>query len=447
MKIQIKLRTKLIIAFSSVTFFMAFILMGSTHHFFDSIFGSNYEGDSHTLAVNTIANSLSNNQGKIDPLSERQLGWLCDLYSLDMTIYGPSDEVLLDISKCKDPKHLFEWRSNEKHYITYPLSIETKELGYVAFSFYGDHFLESENFHSVWEGMVHIAISGVVLTILLGFYLAHRVSKPLQSITHTAGDLSKGQLASRSKVRSSTFEIAELSSAINHLGHSLEDQEFLRKRLTADISHELRTPLNILRNQIEAMIDDIFKADNHRLQILLNEVERLTHMVFDLEKLTNLDENDNALIINRFSMTDLMKEVMLQMEPEMHKKNIQCHLRLADIYYNGDYSRLKQVFINLITNAVKFTPNNGNINLLLQNQEHTLKITVTDDGIGIPEKDLPYVFERFYRAENSRNRNTGGAGLGLSIVRKIVEAHQGTISIINNKEKGITVQIELPLSE
>ena len=451
MKRQLKLRTKLIISYTAAILLLAFMLMGMTHKFYDSVF-EEYGHDSQNLALDTIAYSMYKNDGAIDTLTEKQLNWLSGLYGVDIIVYNNDNQVILNVkSDLQFQRHNRKPKLNDDNPTsikmnTYPLSADGVKVGFVTMSYKGEHFLDDDGFkHTVAIGMGRITIVSIVVTMLLGLYMAYRVSKPLQSVTLTAHQLSDGDLLARSNIKSTTYEITDLCSAINHLGCSLHEQEFLRKRLTADISHELRTPLNILKNQIEAMIDGIFKPDNRRLEILLKEVERLTHMVSGLEKLTNLDQDDQLLILKDINLKSLIDEVLHQMESDIHKKNIQVNAQIEDPLIIGDYNRLKQVFINLITNAVKFTPDQGSIKVVVKKTNDTVHIHIKDSGIGIPTKDLPYVFERFYRAENSRNRKTGGAGLGLAIVKEIIEAHKGTIKIKNNEDDGITVSINLPV--
>jgi len=451
MKKQYKLRTKLVLSFMSIIIVMALLFMGLSVRFLSSAF-DDHGRNNQVLVIETLAQSMYNNKGRIDTLTQQQVRWMASLYNVDVQIYDRDKQLIYDLpghhfGKSKIVRHKREDDDDEpEHSETYALTVNDEIVGYAQFGseeegYFGNQYLKN----SLVRGTRVIVAGSFIVTLILGLYMAYRVSKPLQSVTVTAHDLSAGNLESRSKIRSSTKEITELCAAINHLGHTLQDQEYLRKRLTADVSHELRTPLNILRNQIEALLDGIFSPDEKRLKILLSEVDRLTHMVNDLEKLTALDQNHQKIHTTSINLKQLLLEVLDPMESEIIKKELEIELDLEDIQYQGDYSKLKQVFINLFNNALKFTPDKGSIHVLMVRKTSFIELNIIDSGIGIPNKDLDFIFERFYRAENSRNRKTGGAGLGLAIVKEIVEAHKGTITIKNNENEGITVNIQLPI--
>lgn len=460
MKKQYKLRTKLLVFFTSATLIIAILFIGASTTFLQSIFDQ-YEKSSvditqHNtyLITDTIASTLIKNNGELDFLTEKQLLWFATLYNVEMTLYDINNEVIhtikteVEAEKQKGFFSLPQTKNPDPKFFTAPLQTDNKIIGSIIFRYYGDSLVSDSSLKlRISNGIVRLGILSSIVSVLLILYIAYRVSKPLKYVIATAMELSHGNLNSRTSVISTTLEITELCTAIDYLGISLEKQETLRKRLTADVSHELRTPLNILRNQIEAMQDGIFKPDKKRLGILLREVERLTHMVSDLEKLTNLDEDTNILKPVTIELASLISDVINQMETDIHNKHLHITKDLDNIHISCDYNRLKQVLINILSNAIKFSTPDSIVDITLKTNEHSALLQVKDYGIGIPAKDLPYVFERFYRAENSRNRKTGGAGLGLAIVKEIIEAHQGTISISNNKEKGITVLMEIPLKD
>ncbi len=278
---------------------------------------------------------------------------MASLYNVDVQIYNQDKELIYNLpghhfGRSKITRHKRDEDDEPEYIQTYELIVNEKTVGYAQFGseeegYFGNQYLKN----SLVKGTRAIVVGSFFVTLILGLYMAYRVSKPLQSVTATAHDLSVGNLESRSKIRSSTKEITELCAAINHLGHTLQDQEYLRKRLTADVSHELRTPLNILRNQIEAQLDGIFKPDKKRLKILLSEVDRLTHMVNDLEKLTALDQNQQVINKSAINLKQLLLEVLDPMESEIIEKDLSINLDIEDVDCQGDYSKLKQVFINL----------------------------------------------------------------------------------------------------
>jgi len=258
----------------------------------------------------------------------------------------------------------------------------------------------------------------------------------------------EGRLNTRVRVKSGTREITELADSINHLGASLEKQETLRRRMTSDISHELRTPLNIIQSQLEAYIDGVWQPTDERLKSTHAEVIRLSNLVKELEKLTELDESQVPLIKSRIRLNRMLKDLSIQMQPMYHEKNlIVTFTEEPEVDIIADPDKIKQVFLNLLVNAYKFTPNNGRIEILLAKDKENAVIRIRDNGIGISPEELPNIFERFYRAEPSRNRDTGGAGLGLSIVQSIVKAHNGSIHVESEKGKGTQFTVSLPLQK
>lgn len=218
---------------------------------------------------------------------------------------------------------------------------------------------------------------------------------------------------------------------------SLERQESLRKQLTADVAHELRTPLTAVSTHLEMMIDGVWQPSQERLQVCYDEIERLGKMVSDLERLAKIEGEALTLEKSPQELLALVTAVARGFS--------------ADIAITGektvvpvDPARISQVISNLISNAVKYGKQDLKIRIAVQNSPKYGRIIVEDNGIGIAESDLPFLFERFYRAEKSRNRATGGTGLGLTICKNIVESHGGKISVKSRLGQGSRFLVELP---
>ena len=283
-------------------------------------------------------------------------------------------------------------------------------------------------------------ISGI-MTIALGFIISILLSKgltnPLISITNTANQMRKGNLESRSTIKSNTKEIMELSHSINYLAETLEKQEHLRKRYATDISHELRTPLTTLKSHVEAMLDGIWEPNDEHLNILMIEIDRLTKLVEDLKNTFKTLEGQLNVNKTKFNLSHEMINILAAFKPMFEKENYLLEYSIEeDIEISMDRNRLKQIMYNLLSNALKYLNQGGKVFVALIKEKNNIKITIEDNGTGIKEEDLPFVFERFYRSDISRNKETGGTGLGLSITKALVEAHGGSIDVESKFGKG-----------
>lgn len=231
-----------------------------------------------------------------------------------------------------------------------------------------------------------------------------------------------------------------------------EKLENMRKEFVANVSHELRTPLTSIKSYAETLLDgalDDREAAERFLCVINSEADRMTRLVRDLLQLSRLDNQQMNWNMEEISFKNLVKNVVERMEMEAgnKKQQLECHVigDLPDI--EADYGRLEQVVINLLSNAIKYTPEGGRISVFVGKSSNEVYMKMTDTGIGIPENDLPRIFERFYRVDKARSREMGGTGLGLAIAKEIVEAHSGNISITSEKEKGTEVIVRLPVKQ
>jgi signal transduction histidine kinase len=192
------------------------------------------------------------------------------------------------------------------------------------------------------------------------------------------------------------------------------------------------------------MIDGIWKPDAERLKSCHEEVIRINRMVGDLEKLARFERENLILDKTEFDVTERILSIIKANEAEFSYKHIQVDFSGEKQSIHADRDKISQVIVNLISNALKYTPEGGKIGIRVRGDEDTVDITVSDNGMGIPPEDLPHIFERFYRADKSRNRSTGGAGIGLTISRAIVEAHKGTIIVQSELDEGAEFTVSLP---
>lgn len=292
----------------------------------------------------------------------------------------------------------------------------------------------------IW--VVTVLFSGIVVWFTLGQTL-----KPLGAITETVEQINRADDLSR-RIPYQGPEDDEIGNLVGSFNQTLERLEALftsQQRLLADVSHELRTPLTVIKGNVDLM-RRMKSLDEESLRSIDQESGRLTRLVGGLLLLAQAESGKLALSMKRVELDLLLTEVFQEMSILARNK---VHLRLNEIdqaYVNGDRDRLKQVFINLVANAIQYTPQGGEVFLSLEKIGEQARIIIRDTGPGIPAEDLPHIFERFYRAEKSRTRReTAGFGLGLSIANWIVERHGGRIEVNSEERKGTTFAIWLPL--
>jgi two-component system sensor histidine kinase BaeS len=313
----------------------------------------------------------------------------------------------------------------------YPVTNKLNEVGKVAIGYYGPYFFNDSDLsfiNAINKLLVGVGIFSLILSFFLGTAMSKRLSTPISRVITTARMISKGYYSDRITEPSGTKEIAQLTETINDLAETLENQEALRKRLTADVAHELRTPLATLQSHMEAMIDGIWKPDAGRLKTCHEEILRISRLVGDLEKLAKYEGENLILAKTGFDVSELIRQIIQNFENDFASKNIDIRFTGEEKWITADKDKISQVIVNLLSNAQKYTPKGGVVEATVKGDDDIVQITVRDTGVGIPPEDLPHIFERFYRADKSRNRLTGGAGIGLTITKAIVD--EGTEFVV-----------------
>lgn len=333
--------------------------------------------------------------------------------------------------------------------VPYPLYSSLNKVGMVEIGPYLPDYLNEhdkafiEAFNRV---LIGVGIFSLLFALLLGTIMSRRLSSPISRIIAAAGSISKGFYNERIAQSENITEIIELTSTINNLAESLEKQEALRKRLTGDVAHELRTPLATLQSHMEAMIDGIWPADAERLRSCHEEIVRIGKLVGDLEKLTKYENEKLLLEKSGFDVGELAKRLIQNFESQFLSKGIRLEFIENQALVYADRDKISQVLVNLFSNALKFTSEGGRVAVRVSKEQGFARLIVEDNGSGIPQEDLPYIFERFYRADKSRNRLTGGSGIGLTISRAIVNAHGGSIEVESTQGRGTKFTVILPES-
>jgi len=330
--------------------------------------------------------------------------------------------------------------------------------------------LDKDFLRSVNLAVVLSAVAVGIVALLLGSIFFFHITAPVRDLTQAAEALAAGDLSQRVKVRTDD-EIGRLARAFNTMADSLEGAEALRRQMVADIAHELRTPLSLVCGSLEAMLDGMYDLNLENVESTHEETLVLTRLVDDLRDLALAEAGQLKLEQEMLDLSDLVAGVAERFQPQATEQGVKLSTALPDdlprVY--GDRQRLSQVLINLVANALRYTPTGGRITIAAETvsvstmaqtsvsrtegegealaASRLVKVSVADTGQGVPPDDLPYIFERFYRADKSRARASGGSGLGLAIARQILEAHGGQIGVEGQLGVGSMFFFTLPIVE
>jgi len=297
--------------------------------------------------------------------------------------------------------------------------------------------------HILWlAGLLALPVTGI-----LSFLFARHLGRPIQALRDGTRQLTDGNYTLR-MAQQGHDELGQLTSDFNKLAERLQQNETSRKQWIADIAHELRTPLSILRGEIEALQDGINHPDAQTFTSLHQEVSHLQRLVDDLYDLSMSDSGALSYRKTPLDIIALLRETLtlhssqLQ-EQSLHIDTLGISLQTANV--QGDPQRLQQLFKNLLENSLRYTDKPGQLRVTTSVQNNSITINFEDSPPGVPDEALPRLFERLYRVDSSRNRATGGAGIGLSICRNIAEAHEGSITANHSPLGGLQIQVRLPL--
>jgi signal transduction histidine kinase len=292
--------------------------------------------------------------------------------------------------------------------------------------------------------------AALVLSGVVGLLLSRAISRPLRQLTVAAGRVAEGQLDQQVPVRSRD-ELGRLSQAFNEMVARLRASRQMQTDFVANVSHELRTPLTSVKGMVETLRDgavDDLRVRDRFLDTIDGETERLIRLVNDLLLLSRVDSDALALRREAADLASLARATVEQLAPQAAARKVTMRVEMAGDLPSVpvDADRITQVLLNVLDNAIKFSPLGGEVAVSLSAQGGLVRLEVRDQGPGIPADDLPRVGERFYRADRARARTAGGSGLGLAIARALVELHSGRLSIDSEVGRGTTVRLDLPLT-
>jgi signal transduction histidine kinase len=328
----------------------------------------------------------------------------------------------------------------------FEINVLGKVVGYVDIGQYSSVLLSEDdaNFkNSINKSIIASGIITLLIIIVISLYFSRQFSIPIKEVANMSVSLSKGNFDAKSSSESNIEELENLRNSINILAEKLKYQDMLRQRLVSDISHEIRTPLNVLQNNLEAMIDDVFPITTERLNSLNEEVVRFGRLLNNLNVLKEFEAESIKLNFETIPLNEVIQTICEDFSMAAKNKNIKLNCNIQpkqDYLITADRDKLKQVFINLISNALKFTKSDGEICVNLYSNDEEVIVEVEDNGIGIKKEDLDFIFERLYRGDKSRHE-IEGSGVGLTIVKNILQLHSANINVQSKEGEGTIFKV------
>ena len=308
-----------------------------------------------------------------------------------------------------------------------------------------------ENFRaSMFESLGYAVTASVLAALLVSLFLSRRIVAPVRTLTDASQNIAEGHYEKRVDVNGSD-EIAQLATRFNQMASQLEQVESMRRQLIGDVTHELRTPLTSIKGYMEGLVDGVLPSTPETFNQIHREADRLSRLVDDLQELSRVEAKAYSLDIRSVAVSNLVQTTVKRLSPQATAKRITLRSNLpADLpTLLADEDRITQVLVNLVANAIQYTPEGGDVTISAVRQADEIHISVKDSGVGIPPEHLANLFTRFYRVDKSRSRNAGGgSGIGLTIAKHLVEAHGGRIWAESNGEgQGSTFTFSLKVAK
>lgn len=430
-----RLREQVIKAFAKAIVIPVVILLILTSIIFKGTFDKylKHEQKLNLEKIEKITNVLFNNPKDLIAFNDI-IPYIID-ENMHLMYYNNDGDLIYEINRI--PKKAEE---DESNYTEKRVDIVDKndyKIAELCYRYLNNSYIDSRSL-KFRNNLINLFLGSLIISIIAGLtlstYLSKSLTVPILKLSKSTKYIKEGYYDDIDLPKSDTFEIQMLSNDIDYLAQSLKVQDEIRKNYAQDISHELRTPLTNLQLHIMAMQDGIIEINDENFNLMLNELDRLNGLVADLK--SSFDQGSKNITINNtnFNLTNLLDDIINTSKPNFnnHKINLNANLT-ANMEVYMDKDKLTQILYNLLSNALKATPEEGYVTVSLKRTSDKILISVNDTGIGISEKDLEQIFNRFYRVDNARNTKENGYGLGLSIVKNMMDAMGGKI-IVNSKE-------------
>ncbi len=369
---------------------------------------------------------------------------------LFIQVLDQNGEVLVDSNHMQQMMNRHRQELDLDQEVRVQLTSENEEMGTLVVNYSTDLIGADDEFiRNLQQQVIWAVLLTTVLSILISVFISSRLTVKLKEIVQMVKQIRGPNKQSRLSVPNFELELQPLAEAFNDLLDTLEKEDHLRKRYTADLAHELRTPLATLRSQIEAYQDGVWQPSDDHLAKTHAELMRLVRLVDDLEQLIVAENPQIQLRMEKLSANDILKRLIHQFQASFYNKGLGLHGH-TDPYnptFSGDLDRSLQILTNIVINAYDYTPAKKRVDICVFHNDQYVGFKVKDQGVGIEKSQLPHLFERFYRGDLSRERTSGGLGIGLAIAKALIEAHKGKIIVQSEVGKGTCVVVCFPINQ
>ena len=444
--------TRMTITFALVAAMTALVAFGVLSYVWEQHFQTYTRENMQRIATTTAQN--------IGASYERTGGWYNGALNeaaaasgfsggLGVQVTDADGEILYDTSRVDNDDGSISLAPVDKDRMTTaPVVARGEVVGTVRVWVYGSNTLltqaDQEFRDRSYQAMIAAGLLAVALALILGYLFARTLVNPINRISKAARAFGEGDLTARTGLYGED-EIAQLGMTFDDMAESVEKDRELERRLTTDVAHELRTPLMAIQSTVEAMIDGVFEPDAERLDTVNSEVQRLSRLVDAILKLSRLESRSVPLDSKVINVGDLISGLIATHEAFVHDSGLELnYIAEDDVYIYGDADMIRQATANLISNAVRYT-DEGSITVSVNKGETMAYIAVADTGIGLTNDEAKMVFSRFWRADAGRTREKGGLGIGLSVVKEIVDQHGGWVRVEGRPNEGATFTMYIPL--
>ena len=417
-----------------------------------NLYFTTYAAESARSDAILAANVIADESAYSDSLEDFDYQRLMQVLQFDdseaLAVYGASGEEVFDsaASKANDST-----TSDQIDFVSADIVSNGVKIGSVSVWYdSSEPFMKSLDVafrNNTYRALIVAGLVATLLALCFGLWFSNILTAPIKQISRTAKEISKGNLAARTGITGDN-EIAHLGETFDKMAASIERDRNHEKRLTSDVAHELRTPLMAIQATVEAMIDGVYERDEEHLQMVDDEVKRLSRMVDALLQLSRLENRTKPVNLEPSDLVSLAKQVVSTHEALIVDSGrfIELHDEEA-VWAICDVDMIRQALANLISNAIRYTNEDGRIDVYVKKTDKWAELIVQDTGIGLTPEEEKMVFERFWRADSDRGRKSGGLGIGLSVVREIVSQNHGEISVKGEKGVGSEFTIKLPLAQ
>lgn len=460
---KISLKVKLTISYVLISLFLVFSLLFAARYMINNQFEyyvKKNQNENARLISEQVVKAFKQAEGIPSNETLINIGDMALEKGFILRIYNTSGNMiwcmdLVDNASCGTMLHNIEnnmksiYPNFDGKYVETNFLIKDSEtvLGTINLGHYGPfYFGDSEvQFLKIMNQVFLFgAIAALFIAICLGFLMASRITRPIHRIIDQTHEMEQGKYKHLIDISTNTLELSTMIQSVNSLATTLERQSIIRKNLARNYAHEIRTPLASLRSNLEAMIDGIWEPTKERLESCNEEILRLTRMIGDIDKLVAIEDENLILTKEKFDLLELIHQITMNFDSLLLEKKIDLIILGKSSMIYADKDKIGQVLINLISNGIKYSNDYGKIIIQINQDKEKTELIIEDTGIGMAQEELPLIFEHLYRTDKSRSSSTGGSGIGLAVVKAIIDAHNGKISVTSALGKGSTFLVSLP---